>query len=180
MFYEKNKNEIFTIFPQIWVEFAVSVIQTFTRMNTYFDTNLEIYQSIRTLVFRKNISRKMKKHFERCLGLYLEFGFSKRLLHSELSPNELGMKLEPRGKDGFMHFDGLQAYITEFTRVEPLPFSKLEYLFLIYFGLITAILFVNLTHYHVQTTRRCRIWLRRAKRRLVAFIRKSRIFFKSS
>ena len=171
-----EKNEFFTIFPQIWVEFVTRAISTVTRMDTYFETSFEIFQTIRTLIHGKNIQMEKKRYFERCLGLYLEFGFSKRLLHNEPSPDIFGMKLEPRGKDGFMHFDSLQAYIAENTRVEPLPFSKLDYLFRIYFALITAILLINLAHYYTKTTRRYRIWLRRAKRKLVAFIRKSRIY----
>lgn len=179
-FLDRKKNSIFTIFPQLWVEFAVRAIATFTRMNTYFDTNFEIFQSQRTLVHGKHIPMEKKRYFERCLGLYLEHGFSKRLLHNEPPSDAFEMKLEPRGKDGFMHFDGLQAYVEENTRVEALPFSKLDYLFRIYFALITAILLINLAHYYTKTTRRYRIWIRRAnncKRKLGVFTRKSYIFF---
>ena len=81
----------------------------------------------------------------------------------------------------------LQEYIQEHTKVEPLSFDKLNYLFRIYFALMAAIFLVNFAHYFfvrmIDNRRiqlrllRARMLLVRAKQTLVSFIGKLRTFF---
>ena len=156
------------------------MIQTFVRRDTYIEANLEIYQSIRSFVFRKGMEIEKRKHFEKCVGFYIEAGFFKKINRDP--PNFFEMNFEPRGgQNGYMHYNGLQEYIKEHTKVEALSFEKLEYLFRIYFALLTAILLVNLAHYYAKKTgiRRIRVLLRTKQKPvlLAAFIRKSCAIF---
>lgn len=74
---------------------------------------------------------EMRKHLEKYGESFTESGFSKKFVLN--FPNLTEMKLEPRsGKDGYMHYEGLQAYIEANTKVEALPFDKLDYLFRIW------------------------------------------------
>lgn len=178
---QRRSEEIFTIVPHIFLNFLTRIVQTFARTHTYIEIALEVYQTIRSMVIRKGIGMAKKKFVEKNIGTYLEHGFLMKTYRSD-PPNHLGIKFEPRGGSGFMHFDGLQEYIENFTRVEALSFDKLDYLFRIYCALLTVIFFVNMAHFYVKKTgfSGCRIRLRRTTRRKLAvftnaFLRKLRI-----
>ena len=51
-----------------------------------------------------------------------------------------------------MHYDGLQDYVEENTRVEALSFDRLDYLFRVYLSLLMVPLFLKLAHYYVVPT----------------------------
>ena len=90
-----------------------------------------------------------RKYFEKYLSLHTECGFTQKVFRD--FPNYTGMKLKKRGgQGGFVHYEGLQDYIAGHKMVTALQFDKLDYLFRIYFSIITAILFVNLVHCRVK------------------------------
>lgn len=157
---QKEPDKIFSMAPHAWLEFGTRLIQTLLMKSTYVEETMEIYQSIRTLVHRKGIKMEKRRYFEKCIGLYFEFGFSYKLIRNA-PPNHFGFQLEPRGRNGIMHFGGLQEYIRQNTRVTALSFDKLA-------------------HYQVETTE-IRILLLRTisltMQKLISFIRKSGIFF---
>lgn len=159
------------------------LIQTLLRKDTYIEKSFEIYQIVRSLVFRRGLQTEKKKFIERFISPYTENGFSKKIYRDNV-PILFEVKFESRGKDGFMHFDSLQEYIAVHTRVEALSFDKLDHLFRIYFALIIVVLFVNLAHHLVKMIgiRRIKLRFRRAKRKLnsflVSLIRKLCSFFK--
>lgn len=143
-----QKDNFFAILPNVFMDFLSRIIQTFLRKDTYLESNLEVYQSIRSFAIRKGIKMERRKYFEKRLGTLMENGLVRKL-YRETPPSFPGLKLEKRGgEDGFVHYNGLQDYITANTKVEALLFDKLDYLFRIYLALVTAVLFVNLTHYH--------------------------------
>ena len=128
------------------MDFVPRTIQTMVKRDTYFENGLEIYQSIRSFIVRKNLKIEKKKFFEKYLETYFENGFVKKVYRN--NPPNYVMKFEKRGgKDGFVHYKGLQEYIEANTLVEALPFDKLDYLFRIYLALVTAVLFLCLVQY---------------------------------
>lgn len=142
------------------MDLGARAIQAIVKMDTYYEKNLEIYQSIRTFLIAKHMKGEKKKYLERCLGIWIESGLTKNLKRD--SPPNYIMKLEERGgKDGFFHYDSLQNYIEANTMVQALSIDQLDYLFRIYFALITTILFVALVqHCVVQLiVRQIQIWL---------------------
>ena len=176
-FIQKETDNIFTIFPKFTIDLFSRMIQTLLRVDTYIEENLEVYRSIRTFSTRLGMNEDIRKrdYFERFIYLYTENGFSLKLRRDV--PNETGMRLEKRGgKDGFMHYESLQAYIEAHTRVSALTFDRLDYLFRIYLTLVTATLFLNLIHYYVKKVDlvRIRIWALRVKRKFAAFIARMR------
>ena len=173
-FLERDPDRTFTVAPQVQLDFSSRVIATFTRMDTYFETGLELYQSARTFIIPKSMKFEKRKRLDDYFLKFAEYGFPVKELTEE-PPTPLGMKLEKRGgKDGFMHYKGLQEYIAENTKVEPLAFDKLDYLFRLYLTLITVILFVNLVHYYRDDLnsfkRRIQIYLVQTKHKLTTFI----------
>ena len=176
-FVQKEPDKIFTIFPKFTIDLFSRMIQTLLRVNTYIEEKLEVYRSTRTFVTRQwtNDEVKKKDYFERCFSLYIEYGFSLKFRRD--IPNETRMRFEKQGgKDGFMHYESLQAYIEANTRVSALTFDRLDYLFRIYLTLVTATLFLNLIHYYVKKVDlvRIRIWALRVKRKFAAFIARMR------
>lgn len=124
-FIQRDPEQVFSIITHVWLNFLMRGAQTITQTHTYIQEDLEIYQSIRTFLIGRGVKREKKEYFERCLTPYIENGFAIEGFRSDL-PNSRIMKLEPRGgKDGFLHFDSLQAYIKEHTRIEALSFEKL-------------------------------------------------------
>lgn len=151
------------------------------RTNTYLESTLEVHQTIRTYVTRKNINPGKRKFFEKCVSLFFENGFSNKL-YQFTPPNYSGIefvKRGGRGQDGFMHYDGLQAYIAENTIVEALHFDKLDYLFRVYVALLIAFLFLNFAHYYVKSIglSQIRHLFLRIKQKLAIFARKLYTFF---
>ena len=148
-FFQREFSKVFTVIPNLLTDFFPRVIQTFARRDTYIERSLEIYQSIRTLVLSKNTGIEKRKYFENFLLLFNQHGFSIRL-YRNTPPNYTPIKFEKRGgKDGFVHYESLQEYIAANTQVDALSFYKLDYLFRIYFVLVSAILLINLLHYFV-------------------------------
>lgn len=139
--------------------------------------NLEIYQSIRSFILRKSMKMEKRKYLEKHFGSYIENGFAKKS-HRNDPPSLPGLELEKRG--AFLHYDGLQEYVKENTKVETLPFDKLDHLFRIHLAIAVALLFVNLAHCYVKTIRiRCiRNRLLRIKRKLAAGIASLAAFFR--
>lgn len=142
------------------------ILQTFMRRDTYMESQLEIYQGIRTFLVGKKTKTEKKRYYEKCIGLSLEHGFSKKFYRDP--PSYIGVKFEKQGgSDGFVHYGGLQDYINANTVVVALPFDKLDYLFRIYLAFVAVILLVNLIHYGLKTLairlkiRRFQAWLLR-------------------
>lgn len=158
------------------MDLLARAVWTIARTNSYIEERLDIYQTIRSFLTRKHLTMNEKKHFEGSVVVYSEFGFHKRYYQNTL-PFQQELKLEPRG-GGFMHFDGVQSFIEEHTKVEALSFDKC--LFRIYFGVLIVVLFVNFAHYLVEASGirvQLRVFLIRVKRNLVSLIRKLCIFF---
>ena len=125
------------------------VIQIFLKTHTFMESNLEIYQSIRTFMIPKSMEVGKRKYFERCTWSIAENGFSKKFYRD--LPDYSGMSFEKSGREeGFVHYSGLQNYIEANTRVEALRYDKLDYLFRVYFAVVTAMLLVNLACYVVN------------------------------
>ena len=156
--------KIFTILPDVQTEFWVRGIQTFAKRDTYYERGLEIYQSIRNILIRKGLEINKKAFLQKYMKVLLEEGLTAKFLQDS-PPNYLMKFAERGGKDGFVHYDGLQEYIEANTLVEALPFDKLDYLFRIYLGLVTAILFLCLAHYFVV-----QLLISRIKNWLILFI----------
>lgn len=181
----KDFDRVFTIAPHLMLDFASRFIQTFMRTDTYIELSLELHQTIRTYVVGKNMKEEKRKYIEKCVQMLTEFGFSKKM-HQDEPPIYFDIKLEKRGgEDGFMHYNGLQEYIAENTKIEGLQFNKLDYLFRIYLIWVSAILLVNLVHYAYEWSktennylicfnqiikRTIRISLVQTKHKLTAFI----------
>ena len=91
-------------------------------------------------------------------------------------PDYNGMGLEGRGRDGFVHYNGLQEYISKNTRVDALSLDKLNYLFLINFAFFTNLLILNLAHYYAKKFIIRRIFAR-IKRKLRNFVRNGNLSF---
>ena len=117
------------------------------RKDTYLE-NLEIYQSIRSFVIKKDLQIEKQNYIERYLKVLTEFGFTTRF-YQNTPPIYEGIKLEKRGGDGFVHYDGLQDYVAANTKITALSFDKLDYLFRIFFALLSAILLLNLLYRYV-------------------------------
>lgn len=144
---QRDPEKTFAIYPNMLIELGMRLIQTFVNRNTYLERSVEAYQTLRTMLLRKGIPIHLRRYFEKCMAPYLENGFSEKTYRNPPSDLLLGVKLAPRGgRDGFQHFDGLQAYVEEHTRVEALSFDKLDYLFRIYLALLAAIMFMNTVH----------------------------------
>ena len=152
------------------------LIQTFLRRDTYLETNLEIYQSIRSYAIRKGMKAEERKYFESCLGLLMEGGFMKKLYRDP--PNETGIKLEKQGgQDGFVHYSGLQDYIAKNTKVGALRFEKLDYLVRTYFAFATSALLLNLAYFCAKKVGIQRIWPFQAKLADALITNPSRLVF---
>ena len=150
-FLKKKADEYFTIVPKVGSDIYKRLAQTVMRRDTYMEENFEIYQSIRTVITKKGIKPEKRTHFEQRLGQMIEGGFSSSLFDKfgEL-PSYIEIKLEKvGGQDGFLHYNGLQNYIAENTKVTSLMLDKLDYLFRVYFGFVTVILLLNLVHFCV-------------------------------
>lgn len=146
-FLQKEMTKIFTIIPNAQIDVIIRAIQTFAKRDTYVQKNLEIYQSVRTFLIKKGIKIK-KKFFKKYLEVLIEQGFTTKMYRNNF-PNYL-MKYEREGgEDGFVHFESVQQYIEANTKVSALQLDKLDYLFRIYFALVTAILFLALVQYCV-------------------------------
>lgn len=125
--FTKEPGQFFTLVPQIETDLLFRVFQTLLRGDTYTETTLEIYQSIRTFVIRKHMPMAKKAYLEKCIKLIAENGFSKKFFRDLPYSDYTGMKLAKRGgNDGFVHYAGLQEYIDANTEVTALPFDKLE------------------------------------------------------
>ena len=150
-FIRKNRFEIFTILPKLGIDLLTRFAQFVLRTDTYMETNLEVYQSIRSFILRKGMKTEKVRISEKHTELLTENGFFIRTVRDP--PNYFAVKFEKRGgKDGFMHYDGLQDYVEENTRVEALSFDRLDYLFRVYLSLLMVPLFLKLAHYYVVPT----------------------------
>ena len=158
------------------------ILQTLVLRDTYLQSDLELFQTMKAFVVPKTMKAEKKAYLEKWMQMFMDYGISVKMY--EKVPPVLSIKLVKRGgEDGFTHYDGLQAYIEANTRVEPLKFDKLDYLFRIYLTLITVILLAKFVHYYVRTIdivlvhRRLRRLRRRTKRKLASFIRTLCSFF---
>ena len=180
---QRDPGKTFTLAPHVWLEFLTRTVQSLVRADTFIQETFEIYQSLRSFVIPKQISKEKRMYMETTIAAYLENGFSKTSDRNS-PPNLFQIKFEPRGPDGFMSYGSLQEYIGEHTKVETLSFDKLICLFRIYFVLISGILIMNFVHYFkavnkfVKASNRLRIRLLRAIRKLFSLIRKLCIIFK--
>ena len=148
-------------------------------MALFFQENLEIYQSTRATIIKKNMEANKRNFIEHFNIITAENGFLKKLFRD--IPNYTDAKLEKRGSlDGLVHYSGVLEYIAENTRVVALSLEKLDYLFRIYLTIVIAILLLNLAHYWVAKfiIRQTRFYS--AKQNLVAFVRKVRFNFTAS
>ena len=178
-FLQKDTSILFTILPHIFLEFLVRAVGVFTRRDTYLESNFEIYQTIRSFVFWKGMSRSKIKYFEESIERYVELGFGEKFDRSGELPKISAIKFEPRGD--FKHYSSMIDYVEDNTRVEALSFDKLNYLFRIYFVLLVVILFVNFVHYcfvRIGIRRIIRRSRRRIGRKLKAFSRNLYSFLK--
>ena len=148
-FLKKETGEYFTILPKVESDVFTRLAQTVMRRDTYMEENFEIYQSIRTFITRKGIEPEKRAYFEKNLELMIEGGFSSSLFDKfgEL-PSYIEIKLEKvGGQDGFLHYNGLQNYIVENTKVTALMLDKLDYLFRVYFAFVIVVLLLSLANY---------------------------------
>lgn len=142
---KKDVNKIFTLIPNLCVDFFTRLVQTFLQRDTYTETSFKVFESILTFIARKNLKREEKSLFERHLNSLKEHGVIERFFSNV--PNFFGVELAKRGgKDGFEHYASLQDYTADHTMVVALPFRKLDYLFRLFFGLLLAVLFIHLIH----------------------------------
>lgn len=147
----KKPNEFFTVIPAMPTDMVFRLAHSYLKMDTYVEINLELYQSVRSFAIRKGLEIGKRKYFEKFIKLFVENGFINKIASQPNVPNLLGFEIEKKGgKDGLRHFESVQDYIEANTRVAALPFEKLDYLFRIYFALVTGILLVNLFHYYAK------------------------------
>lgn len=76
-------------------------------------------------------------------------GFFTRFFKT-LEPNVLGMQgdiVPTGGRDGFMSYNSLQAFIEDNSLIEPLTIQRLRHLFKIYFGILTLISLLYCIHF---------------------------------
>ena len=140
------------------LKFLLGVIES----DTYIETNLVVYQSLRTLIAKKNLEIGKKMALEKHFNIYAEHGFHKK--GEQNIPNFFGLETGRVGKRVFRQYNSLQEYLAENTMVTGLAFEKLDYFFRIYFAIVIAIFLVNLVHFCVikvsfPTRLRIRIWV---------------------
>lgn len=143
---ERDANKVFTIIPHVSTVMLTRIAQTIVKKDTYIETGLEIYQTVRTFLIRPRMKRQKKKHFERFIKLIMENGFTKKYYRDIPIPKDV-QKLEQRGE--FRHYKGLRDYVEANTKVTALSFEKLDYLFRIYLAIVVTILSVNIIHYFI-------------------------------
>lgn len=151
-FFAKDSRKTFTIVPlELGLNFLIRLAHTFLRRDTYMEATLALYESIRSFIVRKDLKIEIRKWGEAYLYFLVEHGIAKKIYRS--IPNYSGIKFEKRGgKNGFVHYDGLNEYIEANTKIEALSFDKLDYLFRIYFAVGLVALFVNLAHYFKRSS----------------------------
>ena len=112
-----------------------------------FLENLELHQSVRTFVIQNGLHAEKESLLAHFLYGFAEAGLASRVFH-RIRPNYTPLKLEKvGGKDGFVHYEGLQEYIEANTRISALQFNQLDYLFRVYLTIVTAILVLHLVHF---------------------------------
>ena len=121
------------------------IMQTFVRKDIFTDSNFELYQSIRTLITRKDLETEKKEFLKKFQTMLLEMGHPTHFRRD--LPDVFSMELAPIGdKEAPRIYWSLQQYISENTRVQGLTFNQLDLLARLYFGLVIAILLANLAH----------------------------------
>lgn len=170
---KKDVKTLFAVLPNLSVDYLTRLVQTFLQRDTYSESSFKVFESIRTFIVRKTLKREEKCLFERHLNSLKEHGVIEKVYSNV--PNFFGIELAKRGgKDGFEHYESLQAYTADHTMVVALPFRKLDYLFRLYYGFLATVLFVYLIHHlwRVLPIRRALHWFRSIKSRFLLFVAK--------
>ena len=109
---KKDFRKIFTLLPNIGVDYVTRLAHTFLQRDSYSEMNFEVFESIRTFIVRKTLKREEKCLFERHLNSLKEHGVIERFYSNV--PNFFGIELAKRGgKDGYQHYTSLQDYIDD-------------------------------------------------------------------
>ena len=151
-FFQKDGNNFFILVPHVLKELVKFMVGGLIESDTYVETNLVVYESVRTLMAKKNLEINKKKAVEKHFGLWTEHGCQEKYLRN--MPNFFG---NGAGKDDFVHYNSLGEYLDKNTMATGLAFDKLDYLFRIYFALVIAILLANTAHYWTRKLARCQI-----------------------
>ena len=158
-FSQGETNNIFTLIPQALIGLLQLMFKGLIESDTYVETNVVVYESLRTFITKKNMEINKKKAVEKHFRIWVEQGYSQKVYRD--IPNIF--RLGKDGKNDFAHYNSLQEYLDKNTIVTGLAFDKLDYLFRVYFALVIAILLLNLVHYSAKkvTRRQIRIWFLR-------------------
>ena len=73
------------------MDLLVRAISAFSKKDTFVETNFEIYQSVRTLIVRKNIEIEKKKFIEKYIQAMAEHGFPEKAFRNIPDYTVLGL-----------------------------------------------------------------------------------------
>ena len=140
----KNLDRVFFLIADVAADFAPKIIQAMGTKNTF--TYLKpIYESVRTLIRRKNLKKEFADYLDFCIDFYLSLGIFQKGVSGFADFQSHAMP--KTGKDGFVNYYHLSDYIEDHSLVVPLTFYQLDYLFRIYGSILILLAALNMGHY---------------------------------
>ena len=104
-FFQKEGNNFFTLIPNVLKEIMKFMFGGLIKSDTYVETNLVVYESLRTFIAKKNLEINKKKAVKKHFGLWTEHGYPKKFYRN--TPNFFGIGAKRSGKNDFVHYNSL-------------------------------------------------------------------------
>ena len=116
------------------------------RQATYTNIGDPIIESVRTLIFKKSFRKDLKSFFSISVDRYASYGIFQKAIEGY---SEFQRDVVPKtgGPEGFLNYFSLSEFIEDHSKVDTLKLEQLDYLFRIYFGILTLLLLFNMIHY---------------------------------